>query len=142
MISINGNDSRQSKVPRDRREIVGRQSPVRGDGPFFLVASAAAEPLDARLSASPQSAMIYFLSSSFLFSLRELTHLRSDISPFPGPLIRLRRSSPPFHLWSSRRTRATVTNGRREGLRGDEERRKGDFRSANIVSLLMNFSVR
>lgn len=93
MISINGNDSRQSKVPRDRREIVGRQSPVRGDGPFFLVAFAAAEPLDALgLSASPQSAMIYFLSSSFLFSLRELIHLRNDISPFAESV----NSSPSF----------------------------------------------
>lgn len=34
------------------------------------------------------------------------------------------------------------TYGDKRKTRGDGERRKGDFRSANIVSLLMNFSVR
>jgi len=94
MISINDNDSRRrSKMVRETtREIVGKQSPVRRWAVFFRHPrrrAAATATVDARLSAPPQNAMIYFLSN-FLFSLWGTN------SPTTRYLARPINSPPPF----------------------------------------------
>lgn len=146
MVSINGNGTaggrrrRKGPAARNRRKTISREEMgLFSSPPPFPPSPPSTSTTTTTVTLSSSStesllyrtekAMIYFLSNSFLFSPREPTRLRR---------LRCRsvNSSPSFSSVSPvapERVQPMVAGGTDGG---------DDFRSANVVSLLMNFSVR